>query len=245
MNAQGAVAEFDGRNISPFAEAELEANDLLLEARNWAEKGYRIPDANQAQAIETLFDGVGSLIKRFNDMEAGEVEPVLAEEERIRAPYRVWTFKGKTRPKGKLISAKEVLGAILTDWRTREQARKDAEKAAAEAEARAIEEEQRKAEEEARTGDLAAAERAAELEADLSAASDAAKRMAKAAKAPAGLRTIYRAELVDQRAAMLHYMHAEPQAFLDLIQNLADRDVRSPATRQIPGFKTIEEKVAL
>lgn len=235
MNAQAAVATFDGKNISPLDELLIELDELYGLAEGAA--GLPIETDEQYADLDELDKSLLRNHQALDKLRAEEKKPFDEGAKAVQAKFKPHLDRGDR--------ARAALNKPRADYKLKKDQERKAREAAAEAERRKIEDEKRIAEQEAATGNLAAAERAAELEADLKVATDDAKRMAKAAKGPTGLRTVYRAELVDQRAAMLHYMHAEPKAFLDLIQSLADRDVRSPATRQIPGFKTIEEKVAL
>jgi hypothetical protein len=55
-----------------------------------------------------------------------------------------------------------------------------------------------------------------------------------------GLRKTYTAVLTDRkRAAIVHYMHEQPDEFVALAQRLADADVRA-GKRQIPGVDVVE-----
>jgi chromosome segregation ATPase len=58
-----------------------------------------------------------------------------------------------------------------------------------------------------------------------------------------GLRTYWEAEITDRRDALNHYIKREPEAFLDLIQTLADRDARSTRA-PVPGVIFHERKRA-
>jgi hypothetical protein len=234
MNATAATAEFDGKNMSPFDELLIELDELYGLAEGSA--GVPVETDEQLADLDELDKSLLRNHQMLDKLRAEEKKPFDDGAKAVQAKFKPHLDRGDR--------ARAALNKPRVDYKAKKEAERQAQARAAEAERRAIEEARRKAEEEARAGDLAAAERAAELDRDLAIAADDAKRMAKAAKAPTGLRTVYRAELVDQRAAILHYMHAEPQAFIALIQSLADRDVRSPATRQIPGFRTIEERVA-
>jgi hypothetical protein len=236
MNAQAEVVAFDGRNMTPFDDAISTLDDLYGEAANWAD-GTPIENDDQLAALDALDRGLLEVGKRLDALRVEEKRPFDDGAKAVQAKFKPHLDRGDR--------ARAVLNKPRADYKAKREAERKAAAEKAAAEARAIEEAQRKAEEAARAGDLAAAERAAELEADLAAADDAAKRMAKAAKGPTGLRTVYRAELVDPKAAFNHYWKTERQAFTDLIQSLADRDVRAPATRYVPGFKIHEERKAL
>jgi hypothetical protein len=61
-----------------------------------------------------------------------------------------------------------------------------------------------------------------------------------------GLRTSFVAEITDRRAALNHYIKINPDAFTALIQELADKDARSEATRRdIPGILFSQKREAV
>lgn len=62
-------------------------------------------------------------------------------------------------------------------------------------------------------------------------------------RAPTGLRTHWEAEVTDFGAALRHYLKAQPDEFVDLIQTLADRDARG-ARQPVPGVLFHERKKA-
>jgi len=67
----------------------------------------------------------------------------------------------------------------------------------------------------------------------------------KLGRKPTGLRTVWEAEVIDRKAALLHYIAAAPDAFEALIYELAAKDARNEATRRdIPGVTFHERKVA-
>jgi hypothetical protein len=60
-----------------------------------------------------------------------------------------------------------------------------------------------------------------------------------------GLRTSWTAEIVDRRAALNHYLKVNPDAFIALIQDLADKDARHEASRRdIPGVAFHQKREA-
>lgn len=58
-----------------------------------------------------------------------------------------------------------------------------------------------------------------------------------------GLRTIWEAEIIDRRAALNHYIKTNPDAFTDLIAQLADADARG-ARPAVPGVVYHDRKRA-
>jgi hypothetical protein len=64
-------------------------------------------------------------------------------------------------------------------------------------------------------------------------------------KAASGLRSTWSAEIIDRKAALLHYIKVKPEAFEALVLQLATQDARNEATRrELPGVKFIETKSA-
>lgn len=233
MNAAEIVA-FDGKNMTPLDELLIELDELYGLAEGSA--GVPIETDEQLADLDELDKSLLRNHQALDKLRAEEKKPFDDGAKAVQAKFKPHLDRGDR--------ARVALNKPRTDYKTRKDAERKAEAARAEAERRAIEEAKRQADEAARAGDLAAAERAAELDVNLKVAADDAKRMAKVAKGPTGLTTRYHAVLVDERAAFNHYWKSERQAFTDLIQSLADRDVGSPATRNVPGFEIREERVA-
>jgi hypothetical protein len=82
-------------------------------------------------------------------------------------------------------------------------------------------------------------------EAALKSATKLAAKANAISKQATGLRTSWEAQITDRRAALNHYLKANPEAFEALIQQLADSDARNAATRRdIPGVIFHERKKA-
>jgi hypothetical protein len=65
----------------------------------------------------------------------------------------------------------------------------------------------------------------------------------RADRSATGLRTTWVAQITDRRAALNHYLREQPEMFERLIQDLADKDARSEATRRnIAGVSFIQER---
>lgn len=126
----------------------------------------------------------------------------------------------------------------LTPYRTAKQRAKDeaARKAREEAEAR--EAEAIKALQQSDDLDAKfAAEQEIEAAAKLKAAANRIDRAA------TGLRTHWEAEIIDRKAALLHYLTRSPDRFESLIQQMADEDARG-ARAPVPGIIFHERKKA-
>ncbi|MFK4871623.1 hypothetical protein [Novosphingobium sp. ZW T3_23] len=126
----------------------------------------------------------------------------------------------------------------LTPYRVAKQRAKEeaARKAREEAEER-----QRKAQEALRQSeDL---EQRFEAEQDLEAAKKLNAVANKIDRGATGLRTLWTAEITNRDDALRHYLRQQPEAFIALIRELADRDARG-ARPQVPGVTYHEQKKA-
>lgn len=228
-----AVATDDRRNIDPFTEIVLEIDDLYAEVANWAD-GTPVENQEQCDALDALDKALLDADKRREAIRKEEARPFDEGKAAVQAKHNP--------VKDKVARARDVINKPRSDWK----AKLAAEKAAKAAEAaRIAEEERRKAIEamQASSGDLEARE---EAERQLETAKEAeafAKRENKRATTGLGLRTVWVTEMTDQSAAVAAMWKQNPQAFVDLAQELAERAVRA-GTREIPGFEIKEEKVA-
>lgn len=228
-----------GGNHPPYVAAFSTIQSLYDEAANWASDGFVIASQEQADQVDVLDK---ALLKAAQDAEALRVEekrPLDEMIDEIQARYNPYIQKGK----GKVDIARSSLKTLLTAWRNEQERVK---REAAEKARLAAEEERQRAEDAMRSsaGDLAAREQAEQLLDSAKQAERFAKKADKAATTGLGLRTTYRAALADPSAAIRHYWQAKQPEFIELVQRLADQDVRS-GKREIPGFNVIEEKVSI
>lgn len=228
-----------GANMPPEMVIFGEIDAYYEEAKNWASDGFKIESAEQEAQINEIDKALLKLGQEADALRVEEKKPHDDAAQAVQDKYNPYVQKGK----GKVDVARSTLKALLTAWRVEQQriAEEKARKAREEAEAerRAAEEAMR-----ASAGDLEAREQA---EQQLEAAKQAerfAKKADKAATTGSGLRTKWVAVMTDQRAAVASMWKQNPQAFVDLAQNLAETAVRAGA-RQIEGFEIKEEKVAL
>lgn len=226
-----------GHNQSPFDLISTEINDLFDEAKNWAD-GEPITSPEMHDAIERLRDSLHEAGKRADALRVEEKRPLDEQVKAIQDRYNPFIQPKK----GKVDLAKSALDALLTPWRTRVAAEKAAEAARKAEEAAAA---TRAAQEAIRasSGNLAAREEAEELLADAKRLEKTAARTFKSATTGTGLRTVWKAELVDEAAALDWFYGERPDAFRELIQSLADEAVRR-GVRKVPGFVVRDEKVA-
>lgn len=234
MSTTPTIGHNGGPELEPFDAIRQEIEDLYGEARNWAD-GEPIATAEQHDEIARLYDMLHDAGKRADDARKEEARPFDEAKAAIQEKYN--TLIGNTKSvKGKVPMGKEALGALLTVWRRRvaeekaavaEAARKEAERLAEEARAMRAD------------GDLAAKEAAELLIKEAAAVGRFAKQQE---KGPTGLRSVWRAELVEVEKALDWAYGRDPDAFRALVQSQADAVVRA-GMRMVPGFRVFEEKV--
>ncbi len=224
-------APIGDNNPPPDAMFGLHIDDLFSLLSDTLAGGDVSTDEQEA-AIDAILDDFRKAGADSEKARKAEKEPHLEAGRQVDAKWKPIVDKA-TRG---ATACKEA----LTPYRTAKQRAKDeaARKAREEAEAKA---------EAAR----AALQQADDLEARFAAEQQieqAAKLTAVANKidrSATGLRTTWQAEITDRKAALLHYIKFNPDAFAVLIQHLADADARDPATRrEIPGVLFHEIKKA-
>lgn len=235
-----AVAGHNQPPKTPFDLLRQELDDLYDEAKNFCD-GEPIGSPEMAEAITELHDRIHDCGKRAEELRVEEKKPLDEQIAAIQAKFH--PLIGNTKAgKGKVVLGKEACQSLLTPYRTRIAQEKAAEAArvaaAAEAARVAATEAIR-----ASSGNLAAREEAEELLADAKRLERTAARTFKSATTGTGLRTVWKAELVDEAAALDWFYGERPDAFRELIQSLADDAVRR-GVRKVPGFSVVEEKRA-
>lgn len=234
-NPRAVVGGNNPPEPTPF-EAAAEKVDLIMMEASHLLDGTAVDSQDGADYADRVLDDLRAVSKTVESAHKVEKEPHLLAGREVDERYRPLREQVKRAIEG--------CRAALAPWRQKQERIKqeEAAKAAAEADAK------RRAAEEAlrasKVNDLAEREAAEALMKDAKKAEAAAKRADKAATAGLGLRTEYRAVLIDGAAAGRHYWLTRPDEFRDLMQRLADADVRN-GRREIPGFEIHQEKVAI
>lgn len=223
-----------GGNMTPLEVISEKIDDLYQEAANWAD-GSPIESQEQCDALDKLDKELLALNKEREALRKEEVKPLDEAKKEIQALHKPIEAKVKR--------ARDALNAPRAKWKAKleEEKRKRAEEAAREAEGKRAEAVKAM---QSSSGDLKAREEAEELLKQSKLAEKDAKKANKAATTGTGLRTVYVAEMTDERAAIASMWQREPQAFIDLAQDLANKAVRS-GERSIDGFKITETKKAV
>jgi hypothetical protein len=222
--------------------------DLLMEAHSWAD-GTTVESQAQADEASRLIDDLQKAAKAADDQRVVEKTPHDGAIKEIQDFWNLWIAPLTNKAPGRVPKAVVALKACVKPFLDKQEA--------------ARQEAIRKAQEEAQAAAKAAADAARAAQATDLAAQDAAEDLIRAAeKAQAdakriensrtqarggeramGLRKTFTPVMTDPKAAILHYMNRDKEAFIDLAQRLANEDVRY-GLRSIPGF-TIEQGTAL
>lgn len=219
---------------SAFELIRDEINDLYEEAKNFAD-GAAIETQEMHDTIDRLHSALHEAGKRADEARIEEKRPFDEAAAEVQSRYNPLIQPKK----GRVALAKDALSALMLPWRQKVQREKAEIAAAAKAEAERLAEEAR-AKLAASQGNLAEREAAETLVKEAAAVG----RFAKAAtKGPTGLRSVWRAELVDIEQAMDWCYARAPEEFRALAQSHADSQVRA-GMRMVPGFRVWEDKVA-
>ena len=213
----------------PEAAFGLHIDDLFTTLSDSLSGGDVANDTQEA-AIDALLDEFRKAAKDADGARAAEKKPFDEAAKAVQAKWKPIIDKAAR--------GADECKAALTPYRIAKQ--------------RAAEEAARKAREEAEAREKAAQEalrKSDDLEAKFEAEREleASKKLAAVAskidRAPKGLRTSYRAEITDRKAALLHYLARAPERFEALIQQMADEDARGTRA-PVPGIVFHEEKKA-
>lgn len=235
------------RNSTPFDLITTDAEDLLTEARAWAD-GKPVENQAQADDVSRLIEALRLNAKAADDARKEENRPFDEGKAAVQAKYAPFYADAKTKAPGKVFTAIDALKAVLAPFLKRldDEKREAERKAREEAEAKARE--AAEAMRQANAADLEAREAAEakvrEAEAAAKAANAAGKDKAHATggSRAMGLRSRWTATITDAREAAAHYWRDNPAAFLPVLQKLADDDCRA-GKRSVPGVTFTEEKV--
>lgn len=232
-------------NITPFESLAIDVDDLLLEAKNWAD-GTAAETQEQVDEIARLIDELNDRAKLLDAERVKEKKPLDDQIQAIQDRFNVYIAPLKNRTPGKIPVAIDALNAAKRPFlialekaleEKREAARKEAQRLADEAAAAA---------QAAAANDLTARENADAKVAEAEAAANAAK-AAERERAHAhgsgraqGLRTRVVAEITDMPKAVAFYWKDRRDDFIALIERLAAEDARM--NRRIAEGVTFREE---
>ncbi len=230
---------------TPFEAVETHITDLITEAHNWAD-GEGVSTQAQADDVGRLIEDLRKAAKAADDLRIEEARPFDEGKAAVQARYAPLIADPKTKNPGKVWKAIDALKATLKPYLDRLKAEQEAEARRLREAAEAVAKAARKAAQAAAASDLAAQENAEELvKAAEQAAADAkraenVKAQSRGGERAIGLKTFYRAEMTDRKAALVHYLTDRPDVVVGFLQAQADADVRA-GKRSIPGFNVVED----
>lgn len=223
-----AISPAKAKNSLPSDIHRDAVNDIYDEAKQWLEPNYKIGTEAEAEGITKLRDMARQARDEADESRKVEKKPFDDGAKEVQDRYKPITTKAQN-----IIDASN---RVLTPWnnakieaerRAAQEAREEAERKMAAATRAA----------QAAGGDLGAIEVAQNALDDAKRLTKTANRIDRTAGKGTGMRTIWTATLIEEQrmAALKHYLAQNPQAFVDLLQELADADVRA-GVRSIPGF---------
>lgn len=241
MNAHATVAEIGHNNppMSPYEAVAVHLDGLLLEARNWAD-GSGVETQAQADEVSRLIEDLRLGEKSADEARVKEKEPLDLQIAEIQDRFNVYIAPLKNKKPGKVPVAIEALKATLKPFLDKLAAAKAAEAERLRKEAEAKAEAARAAAQAAQVDNLESREaaeamvEAAEEAARIASRAENDKAQAKGGSRAMGLRTVYRAEITEPKAALIHYAANQREALLGFLLTLAQTDVNA-GKRQIPG----------
>ena len=234
------------RNSTPFDIIVESIDDALLEARHWAD-GKAAETQEQVDEIARLIDDLNGNAKALEAERVAEKKPLDDAIEVIQTRYNVYLAPLKNKKPGKVPMAIDALNAAKRTYLLKVEAELEAKRQRAREEAEAAAKAAADAAREAQADDLEARE-AAEALVQQAEAAQAEARQAEKARAHAhgggraqGLRTRNVAAITDLDAAVKFYWRTDKQAFVELVQKLADADARS-GRRAAEGITFTDER---
>lgn len=221
-----------GHNRSQFDITTESIDDLYAEIKNWAD-GEALTTPEQHDTLIELMAQIRKAKTLCDKARKKEAEPHDKAKKSIQSRYNPFIQDKK----GKVALALEVAQQILAPYlqeqsRLKQIADQQALEASHAAEQAAIEAMQDS------KGDLEKREQA-EVLVKQSKKSAAAVKKQMNTNVAKGARTVWTAKLTDSLVASRHYWPTHQIRFEDLIQQIANEQVRS-GTRKIPGFEIID-----
>ena len=225
----------------PFGAIKAHIHDLYEEAKGFLD-GEPIATEGRADAVAELLEQIRQAEKTADEARKEENRPFDEGKAAVQAKFAPLIADTKS-VRGLTVLAAEACKAALAPWRQEQERikREAADKARREAEEAAA-----KAAEAARAArdDLAAQEQAEAAIRAADAAAKVANKAEKSATTGTGLRSYFRPELTDGKAAASHYWATDRASCEAFFLSLAKADVIA-GKRAIPGFLIVEERRAI
>lgn len=226
------MADIGHNQPAPFEAIGLHIEDLFQLVSDTLAGFDTVQNDDQDAALDGLLDDFRKAKKSADDERAAEKRPHDEASKAVQAKWKPLLERCDM--------ASAEIKAKLTPYRAAKIAAREeaARLAREEAEAK-----QKAAQEALRQSDDLEARFAAEEQ--LKQAEKLSAAANKIDRAATGLRTSWEAQITDRRAALNYYLKTNPDAFVALIQDLADKDARNEATRRdIPGITFNQKREA-
>ena len=233
---------------TPFEMSEVEIGDLYAEAKNFLD-GEPIASQALADAVSKLIDDLRKAAKLADERRVEENRPFDDGKAEVQARYNALIEDNKKAGRfGKAILAMNLAKQALAPWL---QKLEDEKRAAAEAARKIADEKLRAAQEALRASQVADLEKREAAEALIREAekADAAATKAENDKAHAkggakamGLRSVWRAEMVDASAFAKYVWVDHRPELTEFLETLASKLVLG-GKRSLPGVNVIEDRV--
>jgi hypothetical protein len=232
---------------TPFETVKARIDELMIEAKNWLD-GSIVQTQAEADAVSKLLSDIRDAENAADDARVKENEPFDLGKAAVQAKYAPLIADTKAR-KGVTVLAADACKKALAPFLKKQDDAKLVAAAAARKEAEEKAEAARKAMQAADSLDFAKRAEAEILVQEAAVAERAANRADNVrvggfgGKRAITLRSVWKAALIDRKAAAAHFWRHYPEGFDAVLQNMADAAVRDGAC-DIPGFNVIEERVA-
>lgn len=242
VNPRIALGSNNPPEPTPFETIKVHVDDLMLEARNWLD-GSAVENSGQAKAVARLLDELRQTDRAVTDQRDTERKPHAEAVAAVNNAYKPMLTDVER-------AAKACKNA-LTPWLVKLEADRQAEADRLNAEAATQRQEAVTAVRGALgSSDIGAIEdaeellRAAKRTARAAARTDAARSGVEGGERAVSLRSRKTATIMDEVLAIRHYWKTDPDAILEVLQKLANRDARAGRI-SIPGVRvdTVMEAV--
>ena len=235
-------APIDPPTDEGFEAVKVHVEDLLLEARNWAD-GVIVETADQAEAVDSLIDQIRQSEKLAERWRVAAKKPLDDQIAVIQDKFNAYFAPLKNKKPGAASLAINALLKTVEPYRLK--VLREKEEAARKLRDEAIAK-QLAAQQAAQAANQASIDEREAVEAKIKEAAQITRQATSAAKSlnvGTGLRTYFIPEITDYFAALEHYSANRSDEFEALILKLAKQDI-DQGKRQLPGVNVKEDQRA-
>ena len=235
-------APIDPPTDEGFEAVKVHVEDLLLEARNWAD-GVIVETADQAEAVDSLIDQIRQSEKLAERWRVAAKKPLDDQIAVIQDKFNAYFAPLKNKKPGAASLAINALLKTVEPYRLK--VLREKEEAARKLRDEAIAK-QLAAQQAAQAANQASIDEREAAEAKIKEAAQVTRQATSAAKSlnvGTGLRTYFIPEITDYFAALEHYSANRSDEFEALILKLAKQDI-DQGKRQLPGVNVKEDQRA-